>query len=537
MADVCTSLVQRTHGYVTPKPCLAPTEWVITQVNNSKALKLWFDDGPEVVNVIRGGLNSSARLMVESQGFLDITIAGARAFGFIDFNDKRSVMMAPLCRAGVGSDTVSQVVLSLPGDGSFTATVSLQNSGPPALTPHMVPSTISGTFKTFPSVLAEDVVFIQKMIAQKYVPYPNIPDEPGKTDAEIRALGQRLFPWSPYNYELAMSVYDWTTASFTRMVLMNVFQYTSITGTPLDDASVALMIWESNWGSYTPSNADYMRSFMMTPADSEANVQQQLSTVSSDLQRFSAVENRLVAAAVQSLPRTCILAQPYLFSGQVDIYQMGMSRFGVEMLEFPGNAGPVGKDMEVEFATAVATFIEPSSTITTKMSWSFTDTEADALHYANGILLVVEPPADSDSFVWGVTAYITPLSDGPTKTEYVFPPGSRFLVLSVEPYSAQSSVQVVRLQVIAPDHIDAVATLDDAAREHLALCKSQLLQERPSFDALGDAEERVRDVAVAQAAKTIFPDLDQISKGEEPKMDHVEARKTNGRWCRCVERH
>ncbi|KAF9003476.1 hypothetical protein BDZ89DRAFT_1146061 [Hymenopellis radicata] len=64
----------------TPIPFLGPTEWVITQVNNSKALKLWFDDDNEVVNVIRGGLNSSARLMVETGG----------AFGFIDFNDKRS---------------------------------------------------------------------------------------------------------------------------------------------------------------------------------------------------------------------------------------------------------------------------------------------------------------------------------------------------------------------------------------------------------------------------------------------------------------
>ncbi len=528
-------------------------QWVLTAVDNGKALKLWFDDGEKVVNVIRGGLNSSARLMVEGQGFLDITIGmnsltistlmlilpyavAGGGFGIIDFNNKRSVMAAS---KGVGSDAVVQIVLSLPGDGSFTAKVSLQSSDPTALTPHIVPAAVSGTFKPFPSVLAEDVVFIQKMVAQKYVPYPNIPGgEPGKTDAQIRALGQRLFPWSPYNYELAMSVYDWTTASFTRMVLMKVFQYTKITGTPLDDASVALMIWQSNWDSYTPSDTDYMRSFMMTPADSEANVRQQLSQVSSDLQRFSAVENRLVAAAVQSLPRTCTLAQPYLFSGQVDIYQMGMSRFGTEMLEFPGNAGPVGEAMEVDFTTAVATFIKPSSTITTKMTWSFTDTEADALHYANGILLVVEPPADGDSFVWGATAYITPLSNGPTKTEYLFPPGSRFRVLSVEPYSStQSSVQVVRLQVIAPGRIGEVATLDDAAREHLALCKSQLLQETPSFDALRDAEETVRDAAVVQAARTIFPDLDQISKGEEPKMNHVEERQTNGRWCRCVERH
>ncbi|EEB91868.1 hypothetical protein MPER_09706 [Moniliophthora perniciosa FA553] len=190
------------------------------------------------------------------------------------------------------------------------------------------------------------------MISRKYVPYQHIPDEPGKTDEEIKALGKRLFPWSPHSYELAMTIYDWTTASFTRMVLLEVFRYTSVAQKPLDCSSVASMIFASNWGTYTPSNSDYMNSFMMQPASSKEDVERQLVHVSSDLQRFSDVENRLLVAAVQSLPRTCILAKPYLFSGQVDIYQMGMGRFGVEMLEYPRNEGPVGPALGIDLAGA-----------------------------------------------------------------------------------------------------------------------------------------------------------------------------------------
>lgn len=67
---------------------------------------------------------------------------------------------------------------------------------------------VSGRLKPLPDVFAEDATFIDDMIAQKYVPSQNIPDAPGKTVEEIKALGQRLFPFSPYSLQLAMCVYD-----------------------------------------------------------------------------------------------------------------------------------------------------------------------------------------------------------------------------------------------------------------------------------------------------------------------------------------
>ncbi|KAJ3790366.1 hypothetical protein GGU10DRAFT_303087 [Lentinula aff. detonsa] len=503
--------------------------WIITEVQNPLKLDLWVSDGKPVEGVAReGSANLSYRLIVQNRGFLDITTIQVNpgvdkqdTIYIFDFNGRR-------CACTAAADEF-QLNLSLLANGSFS--VAIQNS--PVQSP-----TISGSFKPFPNISDVDVAYIDEMILKKYVPYQKIPDEVGRPDQEIRALGKRFFPWSPHSYQLAMCIYDWTTASFTRMVFMKVFQYTSIdvTPTPLDLSSIASMIWESNWDSYKPSDSVFMNSFMMKPADEEADVQQQLKQVYQELHRFSDIQNHLLAAAAHSLPRTCILAKPYLFSGQVDIYQMGMSRFGIEMLQFPGNDGPVGQALEVAYATATATFIRPGSFITTKMVWSFTDSEADARHYSNGILLIAEPPATSLSFVWDEPAYITELSDGPEKIEYIFPPGTKFNVLSID--SASDGIQIIRLQVV-----------DAAAAEIIVPSlpvSSNLLSDAAKQDALREAlsaaeeakhaeDETGVDVALAQSMKVIIPALDQIPLGEPPKINHVEAKKTNGRRCRCVE--
>ena len=68
------------------------------------------------------------------------------------------------------------------------------------------------------------------MIEQKYVRYQDIPDAPGKTVEEIRALGLRLFPFSPFSFQLVICVYDRTNASFTRMVFLKIFEYSVYTG-------------------------------------------------------------------------------------------------------------------------------------------------------------------------------------------------------------------------------------------------------------------------------------------------------------------
>lgn len=491
---------------------LVPFAWAITNIANINEFDVWVSDGNPVLNVTRGGPNTSTRLIVQTQGFLDVTMISANGATVVDLNGARFVVDSVDISSDNESPSPNSVLpfnLTLLGNGSFVAMLdysSSEDSRPDISVPF--PMQISQTFKPFPELSGDDAEFLQNMIAQKYVPYQNAPDEPGKSDEEIRKLGLQFFPWTPYSYELAMSVYDWTTASFARMVFMKIFQYTSIPETPLplDLASIAEMIWESDWDSYTPSDPDYMNSFMMTPANSLENVTAQLNGIYNQLQRFSDVENRLLMAAVQSLPRTSILAKPYLFSGQVDIAQMGVDRFGIEMLEFPGNAGPVGTPLEVEFSTALASFVKPGSTITTKMVWSFTDSVSDAMHYSNGILLVVEPP-EADSLVWDSTAYITDLSNGPTKIEYVFPPGSRFLVLSVEP---ALPITTIRLRV------HSVSTPLSEGTE-----------------ALRHTNKRFNPT-MARSAWAAIATFDKLLVQDEPSIEHVKRHRYSGRRCRCV---
>ncbi|KAF7361209.1 hypothetical protein MSAN_01153000 [Mycena sanguinolenta] len=494
--------------------------WIIAEVNNPNGFSISFSDG-QPVDVERGGSGVSCRLIVQTQGFLDITSLSCLDFSvsILDFNGIRWVW-----KASSECALPFQFCLSFPGDGKVdvSAVLCSSSSSEPA-------RTLPVTLKPLPAISDADVEYIASMIAQKYIPYRQIPDEPGRTDEEIREIGLRLFPWSPHSYELAMCVYDYTTASFARMVFMKVFQYTSIPKNPLplDLESISLMIWESDWDTYNPQDEDFMNSFMMKPAKTHDKVTSQLQRVHVELQRFSDIQNRVISAVLPSLPRTPIVSKPYLFSGQVDIFQMGMNRFGIEILQFPGNAGPVGRVLEVEFATAVGSFIKPSSIITTKMFWSFADSEADARHYSNGILMVVQPPADTASVVWDDMAYITELSDGPTKTEFLFPPGSSFRVLSVEP---GDGLQVVRLEVVPREGVEEwVLVFGESQAPHDAVYTA-ITDEAAVLSAEADS-------AVVHSVRSLIPALDQVPCGEPPTIDHVHAKKTNGRWCRCVERH
>lgn len=406
--------------------------WQIQQLMNPTGAAVWCSDGLPL-DTLRGGSGSSSRIIVAGQGFLDVTdfqngFPNGPVMDFVNLNGQ-TFDYTPNPRI--------YFELTLPGNGTFQAR-SLSDG-----------STQSGILKPLPTVSPEDAAYLDEMIATKRVPYQNIPDEPGKSMAEIRALGERLFPFSEYRFDMAMSVYDWTTASFTRMVLLRIFAYTALGAPPhpLDLNSIAEAIWQSNWGTYTPQNADYMASFLMQPASSLADVQAQLAEVWPELQRFVEVESRILTAAFRSMPRTAVGALPQLFSGQLDIYQLGTEHYGIEFLECPLNAGPVGTPLTIPLEQALQTFAAPGQVITTKMVWSFGNSMSEAMTYQNGIVLVANPP--KGAWVWEAASYITPLSDGPTKIEYTFAPGTRFLVQSVEVTQVNGKqVTVIELQVL-----------------------------------------------------------------------------------------
>ncbi|KAI1737937.1 hypothetical protein F4680DRAFT_426600 [Xylaria scruposa] len=425
--------------------------WCLTEV--PPTLDLWFSDG-KPISEPRGNDGASHRLIIKEQGFLDLTeiptspLLVLDANGAILFHPDSNEEKGPL-EHNVAPPPCVGLTLQLGGNGSFTlmltdAKIGAENHS----------SIASGKLKPLPSVSMADVAFIDTMIENKYIPYQNIPDAPGKTVEEIKALGLRLFPFSPHSFQLAMCVYDWTTASFTRMVLLKVFEYTSILPPPfpLDLNSLANQIWTSNWETYKPQNEDYMHSFLMKPADSLEDVKAQLSDVAKDLQQLSTIENNILSAALQALPRTSVFQHLQLYSGQVDIAQMGLDHFGIEFLEYPHNDGPVGQELITGFSDVLQTYVSVGKTITTKMAWSFTDSVESALHYANGILLVANFP--QESAVWDTVAYVTALSDDPNKTEYLFAPRTQFEVQCVDKAMVNGTqVVVITLQPL-PKKID-----------------------------------------------------------------------------------
>ncbi|GAP93145.1 hypothetical protein SAMD00023353_11100070 [Rosellinia necatrix] len=425
--------------------------WHIAKALSTFAL--WFSDGRSIYDP-RGNVGESYRLIVNQQGFLDITEIptwppALDANGLIlelpYFDSDRQELKRH-------SDSFSDIGLSLEiGDeGDFTlAWLDAQKDAGI----HTAETSVSGKLKPLPTISDADVEFINTMIDEGYIPYQNIPESPGKSEKEIRALGKQFFPFTPHSFELALCVYDWTTASFTRLVLMKIFEYTGIptpgpAPAPLDLDSIATQIWESDWPPYRPNDTDYMRSFMMTPADSRDDVRAQLGRVAADLQRLSAAENALLAAAAGAMPRTSAFRRAQLYSGQVDIRQLGREHFGIEFLESPLNAGPPGRELVAPFEGVLGSYVAPGKTITTKMVWSFTDDPDAALQYSNGILLVANIPAAST--VWDQVAYITPLSDDPAKIEYVFAPRTRFEVLAVEDATIDGKqIVVISLRPVA----------------------------------------------------------------------------------------
>lgn len=461
--------------------------WRIVDIHNSKQSQLWFSDG-RPLQESRGGKGGSSRLIVQDQGFLDVTELDILRLIALDANgsniwhkwDQGRVLSPENTNTEIVAQThMLELDLDLPGNGEFRLRLHAV-----LLIPHDIlvvtdwnegsdtpGSSASGRLKPLPKICQDDILFIDSMIKDRYIPYSNIPEGQGKSEEMIRSLGKRLFPFTPHSFQLAMCVYDWTTASFTRMVFLKIFEYSTYTGvgqppTPIDQHSIAEQIWKSNWPPYTAQDPDFMYSFMMKPSWSQLEVELQLKDNREMLHHFSNVENRLLAAAIEALPRTSALDKPRLFSGQVDIYQLGRDHFGIEFLEYPGNKGPISESLIYDFKDAISTYASTNSIITTKMVWSFTDSVEDAVHYSNGILLVADFP--EESWVWENAAYITPLSDDPKKTEYTFIPGSQFKVKSIEEGEYNKKhFDVITLQIQPRTRVVTGPAVPDEVREVL----------------------------------------------------------------------
>ncbi|KAK5988848.1 hypothetical protein PT974_10344 [Cladobotryum mycophilum] len=391
--------------------------------------QLWFSDGLPI-DAIRGGHGVSSRLIVDRKGFLDVTEVRSAEAVAINANGETLWMKKldknnhPACPSLENSSYPLNLSLEDGLNGGFK--LSLTKLPDVLTTCYNISNPVSGQFKPLPEISPADAAFLDQMIEEKFVPYQNITDAPQKPVEEIRALGKQYFPWTPYSFQLAMCIYDWTSASYMRFVFLKIFQYTGI---------------NSHRHPHPLDMKNFMNSILMKPADSLANLTTQLDSVIDRLYDLSEVQNRLLAAAMRSMPRTSAVSKPQLFSGQVDIYQLGVEHFGIEFYECPLNKGPIGEQLEYPLTQTLSTFASVGSTITTKMVWSFADSLPAAFHYSNGIVLSVSLPADA--WVWDEINYITPMSDDDKKYEYVFAPGTQFEIKSIDQANVEGKVVTV----------------------------------------------------------------------------------------------
>lgn len=382
--------------------------WKIVEVVNRTIPEeqVLLSGGGQILDVIRGPEGSSYRIIVTNKGFLDL----------VDIGHGKGAYQININGCLFNYQGEGKVHLTFNNDGAFQVTGGTNN--------------LTGYLKPMPTIALSDTYIFHDMMNLKLVPYQNIPDAPGKPPQKIEELGRQFFPFTQYSTLLSYSVYDWTTESYLRMLLFKFFAYSSLVDKPLDQATIADIIWTSNLPHFTPHDGDFMHSFMMVPADHKEDVRRQLSEQHNRLHTFCEVENNLFSAALYSLPRTSVFRVPQLYSGQPVIANLGFDCFAAEFQECPTNTGPVGVPMKMPFQEALQTIFKVGNTITLKGVMSFTEYKDYAMKYCNGILIVLAPPPGA--VIWDKANYITPLSDDPTKNEYSFVPGSQFHIQKVE---------------------------------------------------------------------------------------------------------
>lgn len=407
-------------------------------LNGKTSAQIHVSDG-KPIDSVRGPAGASFRLIVTGVGFLDLTDMGHEPGGphywLIDINGQDYWYDG---EGALSVDITSAGQFRVTGDGN----------------------SLAGEMKALPRIDKADLDLVIEMERQGLIPYRDDPNG-HKTKQQLEALGKQFFPFSANSYELALSVYDWTTADFFRMDLFHLYRYVALPKAPLDMAQIASGIWTANWPPYVPSNADFMNSFMMKPAASLAEVGAQLDRVAVPLKTDLDALARVTAAAKYALPRVSTLSKPELYSGQVAISNLGESAFAVYFLEYPGNAGPVGTPMAMELEQALGSFMAPGHTLTLKSFISFTDSLQDAMHYQNGIVLKLRPPAGARTWGEGIT-YITPLSDEDDKIEYTFSPGARVRINSFEKQTV-SGKEVVVIDMSFVGEMRAVPVFHSAA--------------------------------------------------------------------------
>ena len=105
-------------------------------------------------------------------------------------------------------------------------------------------------------------------------------------------------------------------------------------------------------------------------------------------------------------------------------------RFGAQMLQFPGNAGPTSQPLQIPLTQAQIELFQPGDIFASKTCFSYSDSYQGALDWQNGIVMTIHPPEGYD--YWPSGGSITPFSLNPETIELNFPRETRYRVNSTQ---------------------------------------------------------------------------------------------------------
>ncbi|MGZ0654100.1 hypothetical protein ACWPKS_00680 [Coraliomargarita sp. W4R72] len=379
--------------------------WTITNLSVLGASQLYACDGFPIQNIERG--EGLCRIVVAPFGYIDLVSSDHHNGGLI-----------------YSELSVNGEVLRYGASGAFTLTADV--AGFTLTDGHG--TNAQGPLKPLPPLAGETIAAFHEMLRIKIVPYqdPPPPTVP-KTDAELQALADQNFPGAAYGFDLAMSLYDWTSSSFIRQDLFHQLQYTSAAGCPLDLPTMARVIYGCTYPGYSYKDANFMNQFMMQPATSEQDIYNQLLGVYQRVKPLALAEMKVFANAVLALAPPTVAQYPQLYRGAMSMsggYDTG--DFSPSMFEFPGNAGPIDEPLYQALDAALEGTLRVGAIITTKGPWSFSNDLAGAKVWQNGILITLNPPVGAT--VWPGCGDITEFSINPTTFEIDMPPPTRYRI-------------------------------------------------------------------------------------------------------------
>ena len=251
-----------------------------------------------------------------------------------------------------------------------------------------------------------------------------------KSHSELDNIGSSYFSGYSFANLMALSIYDWTTANFFRQKLLLNYRYDFDKPSEfaeIDHKTISMIISKSNWYTYHPSNEWFMKSFGLEAVTNYTDNNNLINKIYNQslgelkhTSKYVFAESRMLDFALRHLPK--------IEADELPLLSRGAYPYGLEINEFNKFSQKDNSSIWYHINEFKETTLSNEQIITTRTPWSFVDNKADATKYSQGVIINVDLSPTCE--YWGCY-YITPFSNNNTKTEYVCPQNSQFLINNI----------------------------------------------------------------------------------------------------------